>query len=55
MKDSSQEFERQQLLRDCHSLIALIGQSAYSTKLLKLAKDALLIVAGYKAHRQIKD
>jgi hypothetical protein len=55
VKESSQEFERQQLLRECHSLVALIGQSAYSTKLLRLAKDGLLLVAGYKAHRQTKD
>jgi hypothetical protein len=55
VKESSQELERQQLLQECHSLIASIGQSPYSIKLLKAARNALLLTAGYKAHRQIKN
>jgi hypothetical protein len=55
IKETSQELERQQLLRECHSLVALIGQSPYSIKLLKAARSALLLTAGYKAHRQTKD
>jgi hypothetical protein len=42
------EFERQQLLTECHLLVTHIGRSAYSTKLLKTARDGLLLVAGIK-------
>lgn len=45
------ELQRQELLKECHTLVAKIGQSAYSLKLLKLAKDALETVAGYKSNR----
>jgi hypothetical protein len=55
MKDSSQELERQELLRECHSLIALIGRNAYSIKMLNIARDGLLLIAGYKVSRQNKN
>ncbi len=54
MKESTQELERQRLLRECHSLVALIGRNTYSIKLLKTARNALLLTAGYKVHRQSK-
>ncbi len=55
MSETRSELERQQLLKECHSLIASIGQSAYSTKLLKAARDGLLLIAGYKTYRRIKN
>lgn len=46
------ELERQGLIKECHSLIALIAQSPYSVRLLKAAKNGLLLYAGYKATRR---
>ena len=42
------ELERQGLIEECHRLIALIAQSPYSIRLLKAARDGLLLYAGYK-------
>jgi len=52
MNKNQCELERQQLLRECHSLIALIGRNAYSIKLLGAARDGLLLIAGYKTRNQ---
>jgi hypothetical protein len=49
MSETRSELERQQLLKQCHCLIARIGQSSYSNKLLKAARDGLLLVAEYKS------
>lgn len=51
MSQVRQELEREHLLCECHSLVALIGQSPYANKLLKAAKNGLLIIAGYKSNR----
>ena len=55
MSETRSELERQQLLKECHSLIACIGQSSYCNKLLKAARDGLLLIAGYKTYRRIKN
>jgi hypothetical protein len=55
MRDTRSEEECKQLLQECHLLVARLGQSPYSIKLLKAARSALLLTAGYKAHRQTKD
>ena len=47
------ELERQNLIKECHSLITLIAQSPYSIRLLKAARDGLLLYAGYKAQRRL--
>lgn len=46
------ELERQQLLRDCHGLIAAIGHKPYSNKLLRSARDSLERCLEYKANRK---
>ncbi len=51
MNQTQYELEREHLLRECHSLVSLIGQSSYANKLLKVARDGLLIIAGYKLDR----
>ena len=48
------ELERQGLIKECHSLIALIAQSPYSVRLLKAARDGLLLYAGYKNTRRCR-
>lgn len=45
------ELQRQQLLRDCHGLIAAIGQKPYSNKLLRSARESLEKCLEYKANR----
>lgn len=45
------EAERQQLLRDCHGLIAAIGQQPYSNKLLRSARESLERCLKYKGNR----
>ena len=48
------ELERQQLLAECHGLIALIGQKHYAVKLLRAAKNGLLLYCRYKEGRQYR-
>lgn len=48
------ELERQGLIKECHSLIALIAQSPYSIRLLKAARDGLLLYTGYKNTRRCR-
>lgn len=43
------ELERQELLAECHSLPALIGQHRYAVRLLRAARDGLRVYIGYKA------
>ena len=45
------ELEREQLLAECHALVTLIGQHKYSVRLLRAAKNGLLLYTGYKANR----
>lgn len=52
MSQIHHELERQQLLRECHALVALIGQNAYANKLLRIARNGLLMVTAYKRRRQ---
>lgn len=51
MSQPQYELERQQLIKECHSLLALIAQKPYAIKLLHSARDGLLLVAGYKSNR----
>jgi hypothetical protein len=44
------ELERQQLIRQCHSLVAAIANRPGSTKLLKGILPTLEVFAGYKAN-----
>lgn len=46
------ELERQRLLAECHNLITLIGQKHYSLRLLRAARDGLLLYANYKESRR---
>lgn len=46
------ELERQQLVKECHSLIAAIASRPGSTKLLRGILPMLEIYANYKANRQ---
>lgn len=41
------ELEREQLIAECHSLIALIAQKHYSVRLLRAARDGLLLYLDY--------
>ena len=45
------ELEREALIKECHSLIALIANKAYSNKLLKAAKAGLTLISQYKSNR----
>ncbi len=45
------ELERQQLLAECHGLVALIGQKPYAVRLLKAAKNGLMLYCKYKEGR----
>jgi hypothetical protein len=51
MNEIQHEPEREQLLAECHGLIALIGQKRYSIRLLRAARDGLLIYLNYKEGR----
>jgi len=44
--------EREQLLQECHALVVLIGQKRYSVRLLRAARDGLLLYLNYKECRQ---
>jgi len=46
------ELERQELLKECHSLVSAIGQHHYSIKLLRSARQGLLMHLDYKSKRQ---
>ena len=46
------ERERQELLKDCHCLIAAIGHKSSCLKLLGLARNHLKLLVGYKSNRQ---
>lgn len=46
------ELERQELLKQCHSLVSLIGQKPYANKLLRSVREGLLMHLDYKANRQ---
>lgn len=46
------ELERQGLIKECHILIVIIAQSPYAIRLLKAARNGLLLYAGYKSTRQ---
>lgn len=52
MTELNAEVERQRLLAECHNLIVLIGQKHYSLRLLRAARDGLLLYANYKECRQ---
>lgn len=52
MTELNAELERQRLLVECHSLVAFIGQKRYSLRLLRAARDGLLLYANYKECRQ---
>ena len=41
--------ESDRLAQECYQLIRQIRRKAYSTKLLRLARDALRLYAAYKA------
>ncbi|MBW4639790.1 MAG: hypothetical protein KME05_16450 [Gloeocapsa sp. UFS-A4-WI-NPMV-4B04] len=45
------ELERQDLIRQCHCLIAVIANRPTSVKLLRKVVPMLQIYAGYKASR----
>lgn len=45
------ELKRQELLAQCHGLVARIGQRPNSIKLLMGAKQALEVFANYKQGR----
>lgn len=45
------EREHQELMGECHSLLALIGQRPYALKLLKSVRQGLLMHLSYKANR----
>lgn len=42
------ELERQQLLAECHALVASIGHKRYAVRLLRAAKNRLLLYATIK-------
>ena len=42
------ELERQELLKECHSLVSAIGRKPYAAKLLKAAKNGLMLYLDYK-------
>lgn len=46
------EFQRQELLKSCHALIAKIGYKSLCVKLLKLAQNHLLMLSNYKTNRR---
>ncbi len=46
------ERQRQELIQECHSLIALIANKPNCLKLLKIASDSLKMYAGYKIGRK---
>lgn len=46
------ELERQQLIKQCHSLVAAIASKPSSIKLLRGILPMLEIYASYKANRQ---
>lgn len=46
------ELERQQLLAECHGLVALIEQKRYAVRLLRSARCGLLLYCNYKECRQ---
>lgn len=52
MTELNAELERQRLLAECHNLIILIGQKHYSLRLLRAARDGLLLYLNYKECRQ---
>jgi hypothetical protein len=43
------EIERQQLVKEAHSLIVLIANKPNCLKLLKITIDSLKLYAGYKS------
>ena len=45
------ERERQELLKECHSLIAAIAHKSSCLKLLGLARNHLKMLASYKSNR----
>lgn len=45
------ERECQELMKECHSLLALIGQKPYALKLLKSVRQALLLHLNYKSNQ----
>jgi hypothetical protein len=52
MNEIQYEHERQQLTKECHSLVVLIAQKPYAIKLLRSARDGLLLCLNYKESRR---
>ena len=52
MSQSQYELERQQMIKECHSLIDAIAYRSGCIKLLTLAKTHLEMLANYKGNRQ---
>lgn len=52
MDENQHSFERERLLQECYSLLTLISKRPYSVKLLRAARDGLLLISDYKSNRR---
>lgn len=52
MNERERELERQQLIKECHCLIAVIANRPGSIKLLRGVLPTLETFAGYKSNRR---